>query len=294
MNNPKILIGTLFSGENELEECIESVKKQTYQNLEHIVIKNLPNKLAHDTLYKQFMDNSNNFQLFVKLDADMIFNTNKALEIIVNYFNKYPDLDHMVTLVDDRYSNTLIQGLHVFSNRASWKQNTENLFVDYNPIIPGKKIVFKQEPSPLVQHCPNPSAFQAYHFGVHRALKAFQPKRVDFNGGQSWNQWKLIKKVHTHFLQTKNIKLGFCILGVNHVFEEKIVQNDYAECKNSLESFFDEFENLELEELNQLFNSNWNSSLKADFLYLKQVYTRVPGWYFKRFKRLVHKLMNLF
>ena len=43
-NNTRIYIGTLYSGENELEESIESVKRQNYTNWTHELFKYLPNK----------------------------------------------------------------------------------------------------------------------------------------------------------------------------------------------------------------------------------------------------------
>lgn len=292
MNNARILIGTLYSGENEFDECIESVKNQTYNNVEHIFFKYLPNKEAHDTLYKTFMERADEFDYFIKLDADMVFNTDKALEIILDYFSNDPEIDHLVTVVDDRYSDTLIQGLHAFSKRARWEQNNENLFVDHNPVIPGKKKVLREFPAPLVKHCPNPSNFQAYHFGVHRVLKAFQPGRADFNGSQSQSQWKLIRNVYDHFLDTRDIRLGFCILGANHVIDGKVAHDDYSNCKTNLSEFFKQFDNMSVDELTQELEVNWANPLKKNFLYIQQIYYRMPYWYLKRGRKLANRIIG--
>jgi hypothetical protein len=39
----KIFIGTLYSGEEEFEECCSIIKKQKDVNIEHFIIKNLKN-----------------------------------------------------------------------------------------------------------------------------------------------------------------------------------------------------------------------------------------------------------
>ena len=38
----KLLVGTLYSGENEYEECLKSIRAQRYTNYDHILIENLP------------------------------------------------------------------------------------------------------------------------------------------------------------------------------------------------------------------------------------------------------------
>ena len=48
----KIYVGTLYSGENEFEECVAAIQNQTYKNYDHFVIRDLPNKEAHVTLFK--------------------------------------------------------------------------------------------------------------------------------------------------------------------------------------------------------------------------------------------------
>lgn len=275
LSNPKILIGTLYSGENEFDECVESVKRQTYKNVEHIFFKYLPNKEAHNTLYRTFMERADEFDYFLKLDADMVFNTDEALEIILDYFDNNPELDHMVTAVDDRYSDTLIMGLHAFSNRVKWEQNDENLFVDHRPSIPGERKLFWDFPAPLVKHCPNPSYFQAYHFGVHRALKAFQPERSNFNGNRSLEQWKLIRKIGAHFDRTEDLKLGYCILGVEHVIQGEVSQNDYSEIKRELLNNFSKIDSITSDELSQVFGKNWNGLVKKDVVYLRKVIFRM-------------------
>ena len=97
----RVLVGTLFSYENEFEQCVASLHGQSYPHWVHKVYENLPNKLAHETLYREFMNNAEKFDLFLKLDADMVFMDSKGLAQIVELFQAKPDLDHLQMLVHD-------------------------------------------------------------------------------------------------------------------------------------------------------------------------------------------------
>ena len=67
----KILIGILHCIENEYELCIQSLQEQSVKNWNHFVIRDLPNAEAHNALYSRFMEGSKEYDLFLKLDADM-------------------------------------------------------------------------------------------------------------------------------------------------------------------------------------------------------------------------------
>ena len=278
----RVLVGTLFSGENELESCIASVQQQNYPSLEQIVIKNLPNKEAHDTLYKTFMNFSHKFDYFIKLDADMVFKSTDAIETMISFFARDPNLDHLEMAVDDRFSNSLIMGVHVFSNRAQWVASQEKLFVDYNPQIPGKHLRLWEQPAPLVDHCPNPSPFQAYHFGVHRALKAFQPLQLEVNYIQARKQWRLLKKVWHHFLQTQDPRLGLCILGAEQVINREIDLTHIDYTNPQLQAKFQEFKTLEAVALEEVLLPTWGNLTKREFRHLIQTIPRASLWIIKK------------
>ena len=119
-DSPRILVGTLYSGENEFEECVASIKKQSYQNFEPLVIRNLPNKEAHDTLYKTFMDRSHEFDLMIKIDADMVIENERLFEKIVRKFQRNDKLKDLEIAVFDFFSNQLIWGMHAYRNTVKW------------------------------------------------------------------------------------------------------------------------------------------------------------------------------
>ena len=267
--NPKILIGTLYSGENELEECINSVKAQKYKRWEHKIIKNLPNKLAHETLYNMFMENGNEYDLFVKLDADMVFKSNDSLNLIVRLFLENDKLDHAVIAVIDWYSDSLITGLHTFSNRVKWYTSNEQLFVDETPIYTGNFRLYWGDPAPIAQHSPNPSFKQAFQFGIHRGLKAMQYGRKKFNRTRSKEQRDLINKIWNNFVKYKDIRYGLVILGVDKVIKNKrkFKESEYKELELNIEE-------LSTYKLYSKLKSRWGNKYKRNIYLNKEIFVK--------------------
>jgi hypothetical protein len=173
------------------------------------------------------MSESENYDLFIKLDADMVFRTPDELEKVVDLFSNKPDLDHAIVAVKDWYSDLLIQGLHIFSNRCVWEVNEDDRFVDHNPVCPGNLMEFWDNPSPLVNHSPNPADKQAFRFGIHRALKVVQRKKRIIIFNQSKTQWHYLQKCWQKFKKTNDKRLGFALIGAVMTLEGKINSHVY-------------------------------------------------------------------
>lgn len=257
--SPRILIGTLYCGENEFDALKHSLQEQTYPHWEHVVFKNLPNKEAHDRLYQTFMDQADDFDLFVKLDADMVFRSSDALQQVVWLFEENSSLDHAVLAVHDWYSNTLIEGIHVFSNRARWAFRDEERFVDHNPIIPGDRVRFWSDPAPVVDHSPNPSPFQAFRFGVHRALKALQPEQWKMRYRQARFQWTMLTACWKHFSEVEDQRLGLALLGAERVFGGDVQGSDYDNNQDNLRTLLDPYRDFTSAEIEQRLQRKWGS-----------------------------------
>jgi len=174
----RVLILTLYSGESDFSDCVDAVANQDYPLKTHEVIRLLPNKEAHDSVYRKIEEERDNYDVFVKLDADMVFLDWGALGRIVSQFQASSDLDHAIFTVRDWLSQKEIFGLHAFSNRVYWQLSDDPLFVDPSPSRPGRKIFFSGPPSPIADHCPNPGLEEAYVVGRHRAMKIPRPKTV--------------------------------------------------------------------------------------------------------------------
>ncbi len=174
----KILAGVMSTIENEYEECIASIQRQTYSDFDIFEIKNQPNKVAHDQLYSHFMNNSGEYNLFIKIDADMIIEDWHLFEKIVRAFTENERLDWLTIPVYDHFLNEHIYGVNVYRNCVKWEKNSELYYTDRVHLdqtirehekwpIPDKKTI--------IHHCPYPGDYQAFHFGYHRMMKAGQP-----------------------------------------------------------------------------------------------------------------------
>lgn len=215
---PNCLVLTLYSGENEYESSVAALRAQSWPHWEQRIFEHLPSKQAHDALYAEIMARSGEFSLFAKLDADMVLSGPDALESMVRLFIEDPELDHAVFALDDYMSNSPMMGLHVFTNRVRWRPTGERLFVDPNPAIPGHRRLVREAPAPVGRHAPDPSPYQAFHFGVHRGLKAFQPGREATDPEQAYKQWSLLTRVWRHFEACRDPRLGLAILGADLVW----------------------------------------------------------------------------
>lgn len=173
----KILIGMLASGEHEKEEALASIRAQAFDSYDIEVIEGLGNKEAHDALYSLFNQSADRYELFLKHDADMVFNTRSALKIIYQGITSAKNAQMMMMDVQDWLSGQLIPGQNVYRNTVRWQGNDDGLIVDYHGTAQGATLRVRDHPVPLVIHSPNPSPFQAFTFGLHRAEKVLQRGR---------------------------------------------------------------------------------------------------------------------
>lgn len=272
MNSARFLVGTLYSGENELEACKRSVQQQRGVLVEHKIFEYLPNQRAHEVLYSEFMRRHAEFDVFVKLDADMVLRHPMALQAIQGVFAEDASVDHAEFAVHDWYSNQLLMGMHAFSPRATWTKSSESLFVDPAPLVPGKRVVFWNEPSPLADHCPDPSPFQAFHFGVHRAVKAIQPDRRHVRHEDCERQWRLLKAVWHHFCEVRERRLGMAVLGAQMTMTGHTSAYDIDYTNASLRELFDaRIAILDAEEIYARVAPVWGNSIRREIAHKSAV-----------------------
>jgi hypothetical protein len=226
----KLLIGTLYSGEEQFQECCDAIKSQTYRNYEHLIIKYLPKKEAHDSLYSTFMNRAHEFDLLVKVDADMVIEKPDLFKNIIDEFVSDPALDLLLIAVKDFFTNRLLMGINVFRNRVKWEFNDDHLFTDMKH-IPGTVRKTKKDYTnlaPAAIHCKNPGYFQAFHFGFHRGMKAVK-------GGTNWN---ILFDVIKQYEINPDVRLAYTILGANYAFDKRFTVEHVSYTNNTLESIF--------------------------------------------------------
>lgn len=163
----RLYIGTLYSGENELEACIAKVQSQTYRDFEHFVFRFLPNKEAHDTLFRDFLSRPE-FGILVKIDADLVLREDTFFERVVTLFRERPDIDLVEFVVYDQFEMVVNMSLNCY-RQGFGICDKGPLFVDRITDIPKRRRMVSDYVSAV--HCPNPSDYQAFHFGFHAQLK---------------------------------------------------------------------------------------------------------------------------
>jgi hypothetical protein len=209
----KLLVGVLHTIENEFEECLAAIRRQTHTAVDVFVIEKLRNREAHERLYRTFMERAGEFDVFVKVDADMVLCRDDFFAGVARVFRESPDVDRLYVAVDDFFTQKLIMGLNCYRNTVRWPSSSEDLFVDAQPPCAGRKIKDWDGLAPAATHCKNPSCFQAFHFGVHKAVKAIQPDREDFRPSSSRVHWANIRDMRRSLRRTEDIRRAYAVLG---------------------------------------------------------------------------------
>lgn len=216
----KFLVGVLYCGENEFDSCIDSIEQQQNSIHSAFVIKNKIKRDAHKLLYNTFMSQCQDFDIFVKVDADMVLARNNLFESIGQYFSQRNWLHHLQIPVEDWYSLRLIGALHSFRSNVQWGKTRDNVFTDRSPTIPRQREYHEGSLSPAAYHCPNPTPYQSFHYGIHRgvklrvALATSQLSRAKFHFKNRELTW-------TNFVNVDDPRRGWASLG----YEIAIIEN---------------------------------------------------------------------
>jgi hypothetical protein len=172
----RLLILTLSTGEAALPVLRRQLATQSFQDFEHEVISGLPNLAAHSRLYRTVMDRAGDFDLFLKLDADMTLRADTSIEDVLRATETRPDGQHFVFRVWDCFTEEETLGVHVFRSGVRWGEISDSLFVDPDP--PGvRQVMWDGPPAPFVNHGEVVSDFECFSFGVHKFLKVAQRGR---------------------------------------------------------------------------------------------------------------------
>lgn len=210
----KLLIGIMYCFENEFGQCIKAIKDQTYRDFDTFVIKRRPNKEAHDLLYRTFMEKNSQYDLFIKIDADMVLARPTLFAEVVEYFQQHPEVDNLQIALDDFFCDRRIYGLHVYGPRYRWKHDQEQIFVDRRSASDSFLMISdNEELAPAAFHCPNPGCFQSYHYGLHRAVKIMQHGAIRLNYDASMNHFYNLTNIVHHYNRESSLALAFAILG---------------------------------------------------------------------------------
>lgn len=227
----RILIGTLYCGENEYLASRESIHDQSYRSWEHKVFSFLPGFEAHRALYTYFQENRDRFDLLVKLDADMVLGQDDILSRIVDRFTKDEELDLLLIPVHDFFTGRHIIGLNVFRNTVRWHSYGDMIRPDmtHDASSIRTQSVSDDELAGAILHAPNPSREQAFRYGFARGVKTR-------HGGGHWDtlRW-LVDNYRDH----DDPRLAIAILGASEGLALKEVSRDpYQVCDDVYNRLF--------------------------------------------------------
>ena len=111
----KVLFLVMYSGENDYDKCIQSAKEQVGINSSFYIVENLPMKEAHYAIYSYWNEHCDEFDMFVKLDADCVLASNTK---VIDVWNAIQNTNIACIFVwnKDFVRNTSIPAL-VFGNK---------------------------------------------------------------------------------------------------------------------------------------------------------------------------------
>lgn len=263
VKEPRVLILSLYAGEGQFESCCRMLQSQEYKNWTHTVIRDLPEREAHQRLYQTVMENRDEFDYFMKLDADMVFSRRSALREAIAYLGQRPGLDHVVFAVDDWMTQAPILGIHVFSNRVSWGAAPRALYPDPDPHRPGWRESVWGDPAPFIIHSPEPSPYQAFQFGIHRAFKAFSRKKL-ISPMNALVQWRTLKRVWLHFTRSGDHRLGLAIFGAELVRRGVLEFSRSGFVCSEYERIFVDYEHMDSDHIRAALSPFWGQVLRRE------------------------------
>lgn len=170
----KIFVGTLYCGEGDYSYCVSAINAQKSVDVEHVTIRDLPEREAHNALWDAWRSRQDKFDVFVKVDADVELAHDHVLSNIAEVFKNNPRVTGMQAPLTDYYTVQDINGLNCFSPRVIFQETKDELYCDRVDV--GHDIVLRRDavpPSlrPAGLHCYHATELQSFHFGLHRALK---------------------------------------------------------------------------------------------------------------------------
>lgn len=175
MIKPKVFVGTLSSGEGDLEKCRSAIHTQVNVLQTHVVISDLPEKEAHNALWHEWRSRQSTYDMFVKVDADTVLADPWVLERLWTLMSSDPDITGIQAPLLDYFTDGHINGLNCFSPRVKFNDTSDELFCDRRVDVGHVRIIksdlVPDELRPAGYHCYNAHEAQAFHFGVHRQLK---------------------------------------------------------------------------------------------------------------------------
>ena len=153
-------------------------------------------------------------------------------------------LDRLYIPCYDHFKGKNMGGVNVYRNTVKWKKNEDNFFTDRAHL---KETIreFKKwevlEEQPLIHHSPDPSPFQAFHFGLHRMMKVIQPGKGFREVTIRKNNWYLFKSIKERYDHYKYENLLYALSGADAALRYPLKSEDISYGNKKVEKIFDQY-----------------------------------------------------
>lgn len=175
---PRVLVGVLHVGEPGLAHAVASARSQSDVEVDVLLIEHLPKSEAHDALFRSFTTRGAEYDILVKLDADMRIVKSRLLAAVFSLLASETTLDHVILGVDDWLSGQRIQGIQFWRGGVQWLLPVPDLFTDLPVSTVREKWSHIDIGTALVMHAEDPTEMQALRYGAHRGLKAARTRKA--------------------------------------------------------------------------------------------------------------------
>lgn len=217
---PLVFVGTMWCGETDYDRCCDAILNQKNVLLRHSVIQNRPEKDAHNELWNEWRSVQSTFNMFVKVDADTVLAHDNVLFEFWKMMQDNPRITGIQAPLFDYFTDSYINGLNCFGQKVTFLGTRDQLYcdrhvdVDHDIVIKSHEVPEKLKPAGF--HCHYASHEQAFHFGLHRALK---------------NQTTTIQLVHSAWKRYRDANRAYALLGANLAPEFRTGEFNYTDDK---------------------------------------------------------------
>lgn len=202
-HTPRVFVGTMHCGEGDYAACCDAVRQQVGVNVTHMSIDNLPERDAHNALWRAWRAvQHEGFDMFVKVDADTVLAHNEVLFEFWKYVRVEPRVTGIQAPLMDYFTDGFINGLNCFTPAVIFRDTNDPLYCDRNVDI-GHDVTLSSDRvcdrlRPAGYHCYNATNEQAFHYGLHRALK---------------HHGETIERVRAAWLKHRDERRAYALLG---------------------------------------------------------------------------------
>jgi len=238
MNNPRIFLGMIYSGEGDFYASVDIINKQINVDVTHFIISNMSEKDAHNKLLTTWNECKYDYDLFVKIDADIVLRDKESLDRIWQNIRESNRVTHVQVLLHDYMTNDLIYGLNCYNSKAVINAIDHDLYCDYNVDAEHDNVLMRcihdSKLVPVGYHSHRATHIQAFRHGICMTLK---------------NRHEDIKKMFDIWVIDRDVLRGFALIGVkmaqkfsktNHNYTDNFLHNAFTDAVITYEKQLDD------------------------------------------------------